>query len=263
MKNVFLAPEGYLEDAPNPFTRDGAYDRTWTIFIADPGVRGMLFQRKSSHGCYVVAATPEYEHFDDLMSDFLHYETGQGRKVIFVTDGHSHEKLAVLAPIPRNLFRPYDPRFLVHSTPLDAYAKILRDGMLKSPARLAREGASVEPIGLAPLGEPEDYLDYVMFAPGGVTPELVVNSRLCKNINCDPNAAYQPQARMYFDARRLIEDGRIVRDVGMKVYDGVQLAEYLVKTVTADMLAHPGGQGVWTPAAFSREADEYMSRQAE
>ena len=255
MENVFVAPMGYQETDLNPFTSDGSYDRSWSVFIADPSVQGMLFQRKSPFGCYVMAVTPTYAHFQDLMSDILHYETAHDRKVIFVGD---QSLLNGLRPIPKTLIRPYDSPYMVHSTLLSSYEQIKKDGFLKSLSRLTQEGLAVHPIGLAPLGEPVDYLDYIMFADGGLAPEIVVNSRLRGSPYYSINEPYQPQARMYFDAHKMTRDGIVTRNVCRMVLDSVSLERYLIRTVTAADLQLAEGQSFWTPLTFTQAADKLM-----
>lgn len=256
MKNVFLAPGNYRESDPNPFTPDGAYDRSWSILIVDASVRGMLFQRKSPFGCYVMAVNPAYAHFRDLMSDILYYETGNGRKVIL--SGGELSFLDSLEPLSPVQFRAYDGPYMVHSTTLDAYAHILQDGLLKPAAQLMREGRETQPIGLAPLGEPEDYLEHIMFADSGPVPEIVVNSRLHGAPCYSMDEPYRPQARMYFDARKLTADGMVVHNVCRMVRGVVELKRYLVRTVTAGDVALPEGQDCWTPLTFSKAADTLM-----
>lgn len=240
----------------NPFTHDGKYDRSWTILAIDENVQGMLFQQRSNHGCYVVSMTPTYAFFKELLADFIQYETDHGRRIILISkddmslEFKTHYKETALCTS--------DSRFLIHSTTLSSYEKILSDGLLKSPNRLKREGYSVNPIGLEPLGEPDDYLDHIMFAGGGVAPEIVVNSRLCGGVNYDPHAQYKPQARLYFDGHRMVLDGLIVRNVASMVFDSVPLKPYMLKAVFAGDLQLPVGDAGWTPSSFFKCADDYM-----
>lgn len=256
MKQVFIAPKGYKMNDNNPFTHNGSYDRSWTILTIDENVQGMLFQQRSSHGCYAVSMTPEYAFFKELFADFIQYETDHGRKIILISkddmdlDFKTHYKEITL--------RPSDSRFLIHSTTLSSYEKILSDGLLKSPNRLKREWYSIHPIGLEPLGEPDDYLDHIMFANSGVAPEIVVNSRLCDGVNYDPTAPYTPQVRLYFDGHKMVLDGIVVRNVSSMVFDNVPLKTYLLKAVFAEDLQIPDSDAGWTPFSFAECADDYM-----
>jgi hypothetical protein len=256
MMQIYIAPSGYSMNEDNPFSLDGKYDRSWTILTIDSNVQGMLFQQRSRHGCYAVSMTPQYAFFNELFADFIQYETDHVRKIILVSKDDMN--LDFKTHYKDSSIRPSDSRFLIHSTTLPTYEKILSDGLLKSPHRLKREGYEVHPIGLEPLGEPDDYLDHIMFANSGVAPELVVNSRLCGGVNYDLNAPYLPQARLYFDGLKMVSDGLIVRNVASMVFDSLPLEPYLLKTVVADNLQIPDGNPEWTPFSFAKCADDFM-----
>lgn len=259
MSQIYPAPTGYTLRDPNPYAPDGSYDRTWTILTIDPALQHMVLQQRSPHGCYAVSMLPSDPHFDTRFADFIQYETDHGRKILLVSpqpmclDFQTHYREAAV--------RPSDPRLLVHSTTLPTYAKIRADGCLKSPTRLRADGLPVHPVGLAALGEPEDYLDHIMLADGGVAPEIVVNSRLCAALNYDANAPYTPQARLYFDGHRMAADGILVRNLAAMVQDTLPLAPYLIKTVMAGDIPLPAGAEYWTPHTFSQAADAYMRGQ--
>ena len=76
---------------------------------------------------------------------------------------------------------------MIHSTTMTAWEQIQHDGALNSWNRLKSEGAISEeaPIGVK-LGDPEDFGDYIMFG-GGVTGEIVVNSKQNGKIVMDVN----------------------------------------------------------------------------
>jgi len=160
------------------------------------------------------------------------------------------------------MLRSYDPPILIHSTTLAAYEKIMRDGQLKSTSLLRKEGSAQRAVGFLPLGEPPDYLDYVMFG-NGVACEVVVNSHLHGKPCFDLHAPYEPQARMYFDAHKIIKDGLAVRDGThiFKVYEALPLEGYLLRTVFAGDVALPSGEKNWTPLLFSEAADALFDRE--
>lgn len=268
MQNVFICGDGPDILRKNPFARDGAYDRGWTIITlkslpqAQSGIH--LMQEKTPDGIYHMTLNRDAALFDTLGADILQYETSYGRKILLASDRPVDETAAWVdgftTYFKEPVVRTSDPRFLVHSTPLPTYTQIKRDGMLKCTSRLRRGGIIVSPVGFDVLGEPEDYLDHIMFAAGGVTPEIVVNSHLCGIESYDTDVAYVPQARMYFDAHRVIRDGLFVRDAGYKVHDHLPLEPYLLCVVTAGDLVLPEGEAYWTPAVFAREADAYVER---
>ena len=222
-----------------------------SIFKADPEIDGMLCG-KAPCGCYRLVVNPAAADFAQRLYDFIAYENAHGRQVHVDAPGIDIAKL----PRPPDGIRPGDPRYVVHSTLLSSYENILRDGCLKSAAQL-----NIQAVGFAPLGEPPDYLNYIMFAPmgEGCGAEIVVNFRLRGAVCYDPNAAYTPQARMYFDAHNIIADGLAVRDGVhvLKVRDTLPLEPYLVLTVFAEDVALPPGAPHWTPTLFSTQADAY------
>ena len=257
MSTIFIAPKGYTINNANPFTNDGNYDRTWTILAVDNRVEGMLFQKRSRLGCYAVSISPSYAFFNELLADFIQYELDHDRKIILVSECDMNLNFKTHYKEAR--VRLSDPRFLIHSTTLPNYEKIIADGSLKSANRLRAEGFPVHPIGFEPLGEPDDYLDHIMFANGGAAPELVVNSRLCGGANYNLHVPYTPQARLYFNGHKMVQNGIIVRNVASMVLDSVPLKDYLVKTITANDLALPYGNSFWTPFSFAKSADEFMN----
>lgn len=150
--------------------------------------------------------------------------------------------------------REDEPSVLIHSTPLENWRAIRRDGMLKCWNRLRRErpGWEEQPIGRE-LGDPPDFSDYVMLG-GGVTGEIVVSSRQKKSIVMDENAEYLTGARLYFDAEKIAQAGLLVRDgCHLKVRDALPLEPYLLWAATWETAGLPGRTS--TPKRFAEEAD--------
>ena len=107
-----------------------------------------------------------------------------------------------------------------------------------------------------------------MFAPvdgWGSGSEIVVNSHLRGKPCFDPNALYEPQARMYFDAHKIIADGLALRDGThtIKVYGALPLEGYLLRTVFAGDVALPAGEMYWTPTLFTEAANALFYREME
>ncbi len=122
------------------------------------------------------------------------------------------------------LLRDNESPVLVHSTPLNSWENIKRNEMLKSWNLLKTEKviAEEQPIGIQ-LGDPTDFSDYIMFG-GGVTGEIVVNSKQQEKIIMDINVEYLTGARLYFDAKKIAYDGLLVRDgCHLKVKDKLLL----------------------------------------
>jgi len=219
---------------------------------------------KGPWGCFFLALSPDSKRFAYCVADFIRYENAHGRKVRIRP--RSFDPSDALESVPENgsILRHYDPPILIHSTTLAAYEKIMRDGQLKSTSLLRKEGSAQRAVGFLPLGEPPDYLDYVMFG-NGVACEVVVNSHLHDKPCFDLNAPYQPQARMYFDAHKIIKDGLAVRDGThiFKVYGALPLEGYLLRTVFAGDVTLPPGEEHWTPALFAEAADAFFYKNLE
>jgi len=232
-----------------------------SLFKIDSNIAGHM-TGKSACGCFALTVSSNAIDLVERLYDFIQYENEHGRKVqVFSRDVDV-----------RTLLRNSQPkreavRYAVHSTLLSSYEQIQKDGRLKSTARLRREGLNRTAIGFAPLGEPTDYLEYVMFAPvdDSIGNEMVVNSHLRGAVCYDPNAAYAPQARMYFDAAKIASDGLAVYDGAhfLKVYDALPLAGYHLLTVFVKDVALPERAVYWTPVAFTAAADAYFYEKME
>jgi len=213
---------------------------------------------KGPGGRFFLGLNPEHKNFAYFVADFIRYENAHGRKVRFRPRNFDPSEALNSVPDSGSVLRPSDPRYVIHSTTLEAYEKIIQDGQLKSTSQLRKEGKVQQAIGFLPLGEPLDYLDHVMFGGfGGPGGEVVVNSHLRGKPCFDPNVPYEPQARMYFDAHKIIKDGLAVRDGThmLKVYGALPLEGYLLRTVFAGDVTLPIGADHWTPTLFTEAAN--------
>ena len=238
-----------------------------SLIKLDENIQGFTMG-KGPLGCFCLALNPEADDFAYRAADFIRYENAHGRKVRFKPRKFDPSEALRSVPESGSVLRPGDPQFVIHSTTLEAYEKITQDGQLKSTSQLRKEGTAQNAIGFLPLGEPPDYLDYVMFAPAngwGSGSEIVVNSHLRGTPCFDPNAPYEPQARMYFDARKVIEDGLAVRDGAhvLKVYGALPLEGYLLRTVFASDVTLPTGAEDWTPTLFTEAANTFFFKNLE
>ena len=152
------------------------------------------------------------------------------------------------------LLRDNEPAILVHSTPMNNWEQIKCDGMLKSWNILKAKKiiAEEQPIGIR-LGDPTDFSDYIMFG-GGITGEIVVSSKQQQKIVMDENAEYLTGARLYFDAKRIAQDGLLIRDgCHLKVKDRLPLEPYLIWAATWETIGL--ASQISTPRIFSDQAD--------
>ena len=131
--------------------------------------------------------------------------------------------------------------------------------MLKSWNRLKNEGFFVDefPIGKQ-LGDPETLRDFILFG-GGTTGEIVVNSKQNNKLIYDENIEYRTGARLYFDMRKIAEDGLLLRDgSGIKVKDSLPLEPYLIWISTWDKIGL--NSEISTPKIFAEKSDEFFKR---
>lgn len=265
MEKICILDKDWSAELPNPFSNDGVYGEHFSILKIDENVN-VYMMGKSACGCFTLVLNPSAFDFCCRCSDFISYENSHGRCVLlhsktFPVDTDFLNKLRY--DFQSNEIRKTDTQYVVHSTTLMSYDDIIRDGCLKSPVQLKKQGVKKKAIGFKPLGEPNDYLDYIMFAPidgMGSSSEIVVNSHMRGEICFDPNIQYTPQARMYFNGYKIIKDGLAVRDGvhPMKVKDSLSLSEYLLLTVFEKDVKLPKGNEYWTPTLFTEAANEYF-----
>ena len=151
-------------------------------------------------------------------------------------------------------FRVDEPCALVHSTPLENWNQIKQDGCVKSWSILKHEARIQEekPIGYE-LGDPADFQDYVMLGRGAAC-EIIVSSRQKGHIVMSPDEQYQSGARLYFDAKRLAEDGLLIRDgAHVKVKKRLPLRPYLMWVATWENIGLL--DRISTPSIFAAMAD--------
>ena len=224
------------ENGINPITGE-KYDDTWVIMaLTDSSEYQMMCG--SSNGCaYAVKISRNLcKDWKWKIGDFIGFNIENGKNIILVMSEEDY--LDALTDYNGHRFneeklRETEPSILIHSTSMESWIKIQRDGALKSWNRLRTEKTILEtqPIG-ATLGDPIDFRDYIMFG-GGVTGEIVVNSRQKGSIIMDTNAEYLTSSRLYFDAKKMAQDGLLLRDgCHLKVKDFLPLDRYLIWAAT-------------------------------
>ncbi|MCE5324162.1 hypothetical protein LLG46_12725 [bacterium] len=260
----YIAPPGWTADSPNPFSQDGSYEG-WSCFQIENDLDQKFVHGKAKSGLFHMRFGPNVDKIEERLADFLRYEPQHGRQVIMACP----DDIDVDALVERVLMQhsegsyltPEESRWLVHSTDLQAWESIKKCGELRSLARLNRDGENVLALGIMELGEPSDYAEYVMLGvPGYIGPENVVASRKVGKIFTQEDTPYTPGARLYFDGRRIIEDGLAVYDGvhPMKVHDHLPLEPYLVLAVTTETVDPESKVAEWTPRKFLDAADFYF-----
>ncbi|MGN1203208.1 MAG: hypothetical protein ACI4RF_07915 [Eubacterium sp.] len=140
-----------------------------------------------------------------------------------------------------SVLREYEPTVMIHTTTLEAHKEIIADGSIKCWNRLKQQKEIYEdkPIGSL-LGDIEDFSNYVMLSPIDVNNEIIVASKQKGTIDTNPNQTYQAGCRFYLNAKKLANDGLLLRDgQHIKVKIEISLDKYLIWYSTADRIGLP------------------------
>lgn len=253
----------FIENHINPITMR-EYDKSWLVLVLTDSAD---YEKMCGSNCgcaYTVKISrTRCREWKMAVGDFIHFcESNQKNAILVMSEaergivkeiyqGHAYDE---------PMLRDYEPAVLIHSTPMQNWEQIQRDGMLKSWNKLKKENIIREeqPIG-SRLGDPMDFCDYIMFG-GGVTGEIVVNSKQSGKIEMDIDAEYQTGARMYFDAEKMARDGRLTRDgCHIKVKDTLPLHPYLIWSATWKEAGL--NSQISTPKIFAQKCDGQFKKQ--
>lgn len=250
--------DSLVENGINPIT-GLAYDNSWIILMLTDRLD---YEQMcgSSNGCaYTIKMScNRFKNWKIAVGDFIGFCEANKKNAILVmceADLRSAKKYYEGHRYNEPLLRENEPYVLIHSTAMNSWEQIKKDGMLKSWNILKTEKVITEdqPIGIQ-LGDPMDFRDYIMFG-NGVTGEIVVNSRQQGKIVMDTNAEYLTGARLYFDAKRMAQDRLLVRDgCHLKVKDRLPLEPYLIWIATWETIGF--ASQVSTPKIFAEQADK-------
>lgn len=255
----------------NPIT-NREYDNSWRVLIlTHDSSQDMIVG--AENGCaYTIRISKHADvNWCLMVGDFIGYGESIGTHMILVMSETEYQEMKQAYEghcFCEDGLRDYEPTVLVHSTTREGWEKIQKSGVIKCWNQLKRERVLREeyPIGVE-LGDPEEFSDYIMLGDFGVSGELVVSSKQSGFINMDINAKYKTGARMYFDARRLAQDGLLIRDgAHLKVKDELPLEKYLIWAATWEQIGMESDNS--TPNIFAEQADqqfreffpEYVSR---
>lgn len=256
-KMIYRVDE-FVENRINPITAC-EYDKSWIILILTDSNDYEKMCGSNNECAYTVKIShTKCKDWKMAIGDFISFCESNGKNAILVM---SETELNTVKEIYKDhsynepLLRDNEPAILIHSTPMQNWERIKCDGMLKSWNRLKKENAIDEeqPIGIR-LGDPMDFSDYIMFGEG-VTGEIVVNSKQLGIIEMDIDTEYLTGARMYFDAKKMAQDGLLIRDgCHLKVKHILPLNPYLIWTATWKNIGLDSQ--VSTPKIFSQKCDE-------
>ncbi|MEN6305432.1 MAG: hypothetical protein ABFD96_22100 [Armatimonadia bacterium] len=258
----FVAPPDWEPDQPNPFSAVGTYAEGWSCLQLSAADDDVVRNGREPSGLYMATFGRRTQHLRERLGDFLRYETGHGRRVIVAlqqdTEAESFIAEALAQTSLSTSVRPHDPRWVVHSTTIEAWTMIERCGELRSAATLAGLGSLDTTLGERLVGDPPDYAQYVALGTTeAIGPEFVVACRQAGKMLPNPDTEYQPGVRLYFDAHLIIQAGLAVRDGlhTLKVRDRLPLQPYLVAKIGVDDLPPLASGQPWTTTEFLRRAN--------
>ena len=249
----------FIENDINPIT-NSPYDSPWVVYVVDHGPYRMMCGRQNGCAYTLKISKTNHPHWKMYVGDFISYSTSTNKNAILVI---SEEDLNAVEDEYKGhsyndpYLREYEPSVLVHSTTKENFDNIIKCQQLMSWNRLKSNGFLAEefPIGKQ-LGDPEELRDFILFG-SGTTGEIVVNSKQNNTIIMDENIEYKTGARLYFDIRKIAEDGLLLRDGSeIKVKDSLPLNPYLIWVSTWDKIGLPGE--ISTPKIFAEKSDEFF-----
>lgn len=232
--NMIYRVDNFTENNMNPITQK-EYDSTWLVLTLSHDIDTPMLVG-ANNGCAYTIRISKLLHDDWKMAvgDFIKYcNINNLNGILSITEDEYNDVQSYYVGHNNNetTLRDYEPKILVHSTSMENWIQIQTDGMLKSWNRL--NVTDEEPIGKQ-LGDPVHFSDYIMFG-GGVSGEIVVNSKQTGKIIMDIDVEYKTGARLYFDAEKIAKDGLLVRDgAHIKVKDFLPLEPYLIWVGTWD-----------------------------
>lgn len=249
--------DNFTENRINPIT-NCEYDASWIILmLTDSDEYQQLVG--SNNGCaYTIKVSrSKCKNWTIVVGDFIDFHEANGKNIILViseVDYVENQNHYCGRKYNDPFLRENEPSILVHSTSMNSWEQIQKDGMLKCWSRLKSENviSEVSPIGIK-LGDPSDISDYIMFG-GGITGEIVVNSKQKEKITMDADSEYLTGARLYFDAEKMASDGLLLRDgCHLKVKDTLPLHPYLIWVATWDIVGLDSQTS--TPRIFAEQSD--------
>jgi len=234
----------------------------WIRFSLTDSTDYSMFVNTEDH-IFTLKVSRHYQQWDYSLFDFIGYEESYGKNMILDVskeDYHLAKRSYGNHHYQDKYIRDYEPEILVHSTTWKSWEKIKLEQSLKSWNILKSENSDfeTEPIGKQ-LGDPQNYCDYIMFSNGHVAGEVVVASKQHGHIEMNPQKEYQTGARLYFDMKKIAEDGLLVRDgAHLKVKHQLPLENYLIWVGTWENTGL--SNQISTPLEFTIKANQIFNQ---
>lgn len=229
---IYKTTDKFIGSNLNPFT-NMPYDKSWIIYCLTEAKDYQVMSGSDNQSVYTLKVSKQYPQWQMSIFDFLQYQETYNKNIILSIsneDYNNAKKYYGNHTYDDHFLRDYEPRVLIHSTTNDYWQKIKKDGCLKSWNVLQKENLKWEkkPIGQL-LGDPDDFSDFIMFSGGSISSELVVLSKQRGEISLEREMEYRTGARLYFDIKKMAEDGLLIRDgAHLKVRDQLPLNPYLI-----------------------------------
>lgn len=230
--SIYFVDKDFNKFSKTPFNYNEGYGPDWVFLKLLESAAFKQYTGGGRDGIFQLVITKQNIDWEYRILDFIQYNTACHNNIILSVDKsdyHIAEETYGNSKYNDNFLRSYEKPILVHSTSIESYNKIIACGYLKSWNVLSSDGLQSEakPIGEL-LGDPLDYRDYIMFNNGGVSAERVVSSRQKGYLEMNVDQPYIPGARLYFDGKKITEDGLLIRDGAyLKVKTSLPLDKYL------------------------------------
>ena len=247
----------FTENGINPITNT-KYDESWLVLTLSNDIPEPMIVGSNNGSAYTIKISKQiHPNWKMAVGDFIDYcndNNLNGILAITENDYQEAQSYYIGHSFDETVLRDYETSILVHSTSMENWQKIQKDGMLKSWNKLNYEKNTIEnePIGKQ-LGDPIHFSDYIMFG-GGVSGEIVVSSKQSGKIVMDIDAEYKTGARLYLDAKKMAKDGLLIRDgAHIKVQNCLPLEPYLIWVATYDKIGLESQ--ISTPRIFAELSD--------
>ncbi|MGL5417018.1 MAG: hypothetical protein ACRDAU_15230 [Clostridium sp.] len=229
---IYIVEKNFNVTKINPFTGKG-YDSNWIAYFLTDSKDYKIINGKSADGLYTIKVSKNYLQWKISLMDFIEFQIQNDKNIILALSKNDFKEAKNAYrnhKFNEKILREYELEVMVHSTTKSFWKSIQKDKMLKSWNILKKEKTNWEkkPIG-EKLGDPKEFSDYIMFSNGNISSEIVTLSKQNNKLIMDENKSYETGVRLYFNMRKIAEDGLLIRDgCHAKVKDSLPLEKYLI-----------------------------------
>ncbi len=254
--------DNFVESEINPVT-NMPYDDTWIVYCLTNSIDYQMMVGNNKGSVYIVKVSKSYQNWEMSVCDFIQFQESAGKNIILAIsqdDLEEAQKYYKGHKYNDPFLRDSEPDILIHSTIYDNWLSIKEDKCLKSWNVLKKEKVIWEdrPIGQL-LGDPADFNDYIMFSCGSISSEIVVLSKQHGEIIMNQDMDYKTGVRLYFDIKKIAEDGLLIRDgMHLKVKDTLPLEPYLLWYATWNRVGLKNN--ISTPKEFTIKSNNIFNQ---